>query len=67
MLRLEYATVNLVRSCAGNTAGMPKSNNNRSMKGRGLLVVGDLKNGIVYRAIYNARLMLSRNFLATAE
>ena len=48
MLRLEYATVNLVRSCAGNTAGMPKSNNNTSMKGRGLLVVGDLKNGIVY-------------------
>jgi hypothetical protein len=27
---------------------MPKSNNNRSLQGRGLRAVRDLKNGIVY-------------------
>src|SRR5262245_25858146 len=46
MLRLEYATVSLVRSCAGNTAGIAKSNN--STNARGLLLVRYSNNDIVY-------------------
>src|SRR5262249_27316124 len=67
MLRLEYATVSLVRSCAANTAGIPKSNNNNSRKLRGLLLVRYFKNGIVYLRHLQRETNAVKNFLSTAR
>jgi hypothetical protein len=65
MLRLEYAIVSLVRSCACDTTGMPKCGNNSSTKACSLLAVGDLKNRIVYLRDLQRETNAVKNFLAT--
>src|SRR5215471_19789608 len=67
MLRLEYATVSLVRSCARNTAGMPKSNNNNGTNARTLLLVRHFKNGIVYLRHLQRETKAIKNFLSRAR
>src|SRR5262245_27234734 len=65
MLRLEYATVSLVRSCAGNTAGISKSNN--STNAHGLPLIRYLNNGIVYLRHLQRETKAVKNFLPTAR
>src|SRR5262245_16380449 len=67
MLRLEYATVSLVRSCASNIAGIPTSNNHSSTNAPALLLLRYFKNGIVYLRHLQRETKAVKNFLATAR
>src|SRR5262245_63718772 len=67
MLRLEYATVSLVRSCAADNAGIPKSNNDNSRKARGLFLVRYFKSVIVYLRHLQRETKAVKNFLSTAR